>query len=265
VSSIADDASTASAGTTSVGVTSFDDATVEADEFNCANGWSSCSNGVKTRVTNCTNPAVGYVKSIELSFFDPNGTVDASCVGLGTLNDFVVKAGTEELIIPINGDYTTTSDTANNYNGTPIGGGAVISKNPSGSVLIAINGFTKSYTDRDGNPVWTHSVHTDPNSPLVLNHLARNGRTISSGTVIVDHNESKFTAAMVFNNVTYTTTDSSTTNCCYPVSGTLTVTLSGSKTGTGTLTFSETCGTATYSGDISGESLMMISCISSTQ
>jgi hypothetical protein len=176
-----------------------------------------------------------------------------------------MKSGIEKLVIPINGDYTTTSDTANNYSGVPIGGGALVVGGSSGSVLISIKGFTKSYTDGDGNLIWTHSIHSAYDNPLVLNHLARNGRIISSGAIIVDHNESAFTATLVFNNVTYTTTDASTTNCCYPVAGTLTVTLTGSRTGTGTLTFSETCGTATYSGNISSETLMMISCTSSVQ
>lgn len=263
VSSIADDASSGSIGISSVGVNSIQDLDLTADEFSCVNGWSSCSNGIKTRATNCSNPAVTYSKDVELSFFDTTGAIDAACVGLAASGNYVVKSGTEKLVIPINGDYTTTSDMANNYSGVPIGGGAQVTKNSSGAAVITVNGFTKSYTDRDGNLVWTHSIHTDPVNPLVLNHLARNGRTIYSGTVIVDHNDSSFTATMTFNNVTYTTTDASTTNCCYPVSGTLTVALTGSRTGTGTLTFSETCGTATYSGDISSETLMMITCTSS--
>lgn len=265
VSSIADDASTGDVGVSSVDVASFEDeiGTVGVDEFTCEDGWSSCVHGVRTRVTDCVNPAVNYTKDVSLSFFGPTGAVDTSCTGLGTTGNYVTKSGTEKLIIPINGDYTSTSDAQNNYNNVSIGGGAEITKRADGSVLITINGINKNHTDRNDALVWTHSVHTDPSSPLVLNQLARNGRSISSGTVIVDHNESKFTATLVFNNVTYTTSTSSTGNCCYPVSGTLSVTLSGSRTGTGTLTFSQTCGTATYSGDISGETLMMISCTSS--
>ena len=252
VSSIADDASTGE-----LGVSSIENDLIQVNEFTCANGWSTCSNGVKTRTTTCNNPAVGYTKDIALSFFNSNGTVDTTCSGVATVGNYVVKSGEETLVIPINGDYTSTSGAQDNYSGVSIGGGAELSKRADGSILMHINGITKIHTDRDGVIQWTNSVHSDPASPLVLNQLARNGRKISSGTIIVDHNESDFTAAITFNDVTYTTT------CCYPVGGTITVTLSGSRTGTGTLTFSSLCEQSYYSGDISGETLMMISCSSS--
>jgi len=243
IDSIADDAATGDIGISSL----EENYSVKVDEFTCDSSWKSCVNGEKTRSATCSNTAISYTKDVSLDFFAAGGAVDTSCDGLGTAGNYVVKTGTETLIIPINGNYITASDT---------GGGADITKNTDGTISVVINGVTKTHVRTDNQVAWTHSIHTDPAAPLILNQLARNGRKISSGTIIVENETYGFTATLKFTDVTYTT------GCCYPTGGTIAVSITGTTTETDTLTFSGTCDSSALSGPSDG-TLVMITCTSS--
>ena len=272
VSSLADDAATGQVGVSSLNNEFYeaenstaddntvDNNTVNINEFACTNAWSGCSSvGVKSRSTSCTDAVVTYLKytkDISMSFFNANGSVDAACVGLATTNNYVKKTGTETLAIPIDGYYNSTSAFVSNYNGTSIGGGSRIIKNADATLSVIIDGVTKIHSDRNNIPLWSQTVRTDPSAPLVLNQLNRNGRNILSGTIIVDHNTANFTTTMVFSNVTYTS------GCCYPTGGTVTITVTGSRTETDTLAFSSTCDNGVLSGNVSG-TVLLTTCSSS--
>lgn len=239
LSAVADDLSSPAV----VGAASISDNPVEIKEFSCTGGWSSAcsSGGTKTRTANCSNTVVTYIKNVVLSFYDVNGIADASCTGLATAGNYIVRTGNDVVTLPGVGVFTSTSVSANNYAGTSIGGGAKIVKNADSTDSISITGVTASLTSTTGTSVWSNSVYTDPAAPLVLNHLSRDGRTINSGTVIVNNNLLGFTASMAYAGIVYTA------SCCYPVGGTITTTLSGARAGTATLTFSSVCGSATIS------------------
>ena len=262
-SAVADDAASAGIGVTSLSIDeTSDNGTAGINEFTCTGNWTGCSSsGVKTRSVDCSNASTGieYTKNLTVSFYKSDGSVDNTCIGLATAGNYVVRTGTDTLTFPSNGTYTSTSTAANNYSGVSIGGGSQLSKNTDGTYSMAITGMSRSLVNAAGKDVWNHSIHTLSADPLVLNQFRRNGRKISKGTVIVDHNIAKFTASMAFSDVTYTN------DCCYPISGTITTTLTGSRTGTVTLTFSSTtCGQVFMSSSKEASAtITMKSCVSS--
>jgi hypothetical protein len=80
-------------------------------------------------------------------------------------------------------------------------------------------------------------------------------RVISSGTVTLYHNLAKYTATNSFNSVTW-----GSSTCCYPTSGSVTTTFTGTKSGTGTMTFTSTCGAATYVDSTGSSNVTLTQC-----
>ncbi len=263
ISSLLDDAATGRAGVSSA-INEADEVEsnaieVSVNEFTCTNDWSTCSAGIRTRSADCTDAVVKYLKytkNVNLNYFNSNGTVDVACGGLATTSNYVSKTGTETLAIPIDGYYDSTSTFMDNYNGVSVGGGSRIIKNADATLSVIIDGVTKIHSDRDNVPLWSQTIYTDPSAPLVLNQLTRDNRKIISGTIIVDHNTAMFTTTMTFSNVTYTN------GCCYPTGGTVTISVTGSRTEKDTLTFSSTCDNGILTGNVSG-TILMTTCSSS--
>jgi hypothetical protein len=84
-----------------------------------------------------------------------------------------------------------------------------------------------------------HTVSTEKDKPLSV--AVSNGTRVVNGVVSVQNNLDKYTGTAEFKDVTY----DADSGCCLPQSGTLTVTMSGSRSGTETLTFSSSgCGDA---------------------
>lgn len=130
----------------------------------------------------------------------------------------------------------TTAQT--DYNSNTIAGGSSLTKTASGW-NIAIAGKNKILTGIDGNTVFNHSIYTS--QPIAITGgLARASRTVNGGTLNVEHNLAKWTAALSPVNLTYSN------SCCQPVGGSINVVYSGTKSGTGTVTFNG-CGNATFS------------------
>jgi len=225
----------------------------------CTGNWTGCTAGEKTRSMICTTSNGTLSRTLTMDFYDASGAPDSTCAFNAT-DDYVVRNVTDTTVVTTIGTYTSTYVAANNYLGTSIGGGTTITRTNSSTTYpfsLAIAGITRTLANTAGTTQWNHSIHTDPSAPLVVNQFARDGRIISTGTEIVDHNLAKFTATMVYSDVTYTA------GCCYPVAGTIAITLTGTKTGTATVTFSSTCGSATITPSTgSAITLAMTSCSS---
>jgi hypothetical protein len=73
--------------------------------------------------------------------------------------------------------------------------------------------------------------------------------------VTLYHNLAKYTATNSFNSVTW-----SSSTCCYPTSGSVTTTFTGAKSGTGTMTFTSTCGAATYVDSTGSSNVTLTQC-----
>ena len=228
VDSIADDL------VTGIGIASIDDMGVGDPNLvtvdSCSGTWSGCSSGVKTRNLSCTDGSISYTKDITLNF---NTTPSCS---FSTSGDYFIRTQTSTISGPNGGTYVSTSDASNNYLGTSVGGGSKITYETS-EYDIDILGINKKLSKSTGTAVWNHSIRTTSGKPFIINHFKRDGRVISSGELVVDHNIAGFTATMDFNSVTYQR------GCCYPTAGTITMTLTGSITGVRTITFNQ-CGFA---------------------
>lgn len=121
---------------------------------------------------------------------------------------------------------TTDSNTHTNYLSESVGGGVVTTFGVSDRT-IQISGLHRTRTLADGTAGFDHSVRTT--QALVASGTKAGGtRKIASGAVQVDHNTLKYSATTSFVNVTWSST------CCYPTAGTLTLSLSGSLSGTAT-------------------------------
>jgi hypothetical protein len=140
------------------------------------------------------------------------------------------------------GTLQTTSGARTTWDNESVGGGTKITQIGAGDFYVEILGQHNILTRNNGNTVFDVSIETP--TPLPMNQLARNGRQISNGTVRIYHNFAEFTAEHTFTNLTYSS------GCCYPTGGTLSSTLTGSRTGSGSVEFSSTCGqmSATLNG-----------------
>jgi hypothetical protein len=154
-----------------------------------------------------------------------------------------------------NTSRTSTNDIVVNLN-TATPSGYVVTKSGGISVIsdgtdrtITINGvhltaektFTTTLGVQKTVTVWDHTISSAPLSVIKdnANFLIQSG----SSAVTVQHNLAEFSA-------TCTVTDTLVfiPNCCHPTAGQWTCTLSGSTTGSETLTYGA-CGTATYTNN----------------
>ncbi len=205
----------------------------EAVAFSCGRAVDqACSGGVKTAsFSQCDLPysRATLNGSITLTYSD------AGC-SLSALNSTVNRTYDLSFNGPRGGLLTLKSAMSNDYRGgASYGGGGKLTKTASGFDLEILGRHSDlSYR---GRPLVDVSVRTL--QPVAINQVLRNGRTMNGGQIEVNHNLAQFTAVFSPNNLQWSN------NCCHPVSGTMAVAYSGSKTGSATVSFSSACGSAT--------------------
>ncbi len=202
----------------------------------------SNSSGVCTRNVNCESGAYVWSGVAQLTF--SNGT---NC-SLGAIGETYTRTVDFTRSGP-RGSLQTTSASRAPYAGANIGGGIEVTKADNGTAVdINILGQHKILTRSNGTRLF--DISTKTLSDLRLNQIARNGRVVQSGAIEVLHNLAQFTANHTITNLTYSSA------CCYPVSGSISTTLSGSLSGNGSVTFNG-CGnfTATLNGQTKSYSL----------
>lgn len=188
-----------------------------------------CSSGVKSQIYSSCNPnaLVSIDGEVELTYSQSN-------CSMSSVGDQVVRTYDLTFSGPRGGSISHTSDVQTDYRGTSYGGGGVLTKETSGYEVDILGRHTQlSYR---GTTYVDASVRTL--SPLVINQLSRNGRIWSSGQIEVNHNLAQFTSVIQASNIQWSS------SCCHPVSGTLSVTFSGSKSGSASVTFNS-CGSGT--------------------
>jgi len=146
---------------------------------------------------------------------------------------------------------TTSSELHKDYRGNTIGGGSTTTKTPDGS-NTEIMGLHKIRTNKAGEKTFDISFRTTDS--FVANHLARGTFAIQSGTMEVIHNLAEYTATFVAKDLVL---DPSA--CCYPTSGTVSVTYAGSITGAASVSFG-TCGEVTFTRNGAEKSLTLAGC-----
>lgn len=171
---------------------------------------------------------------------------------------------------PGGGSISTDTKGGTAYDGTVFAAGAILTTrsnttNRAVGMSPTNSAIHKVFTGRRGATIFDY--YTQPNITVVgaKTNGATSGLGTSSanrsitGTVTIYHNLAKYTATNTFNNVTW-----STGTCCFPVSGNISTTFTGPNAPSGpmTLTFSSTCGSATWStpSNTAGTIVQLTSC-----
>lgn len=209
-----------------------------------------------TRVwTNCIRDAGAFKR---------NGTVYLGWTGLlttatnGTLitNNTVLKRATSGLTMTrvATGNYVeiTGNDSANAVSGTNANQVFTWSLPDANtrSASVTIN-ETRTGKSAAGVTRFRHNI-TTPTALTIVTNVSAATRTIASGTINVEHAIAGFTVSTTFNNAVW---DMST---CQPKSGGASISVTGSRTGSGSLTFSN--GTVNFSFEGASGSVTLPGC-----
>ena len=194
-----------------------------------------CDNGVKTSTFSDCSGYRGLVTAsgeITLNFSENDCSMD-------TAGDNVNRTYSYTFDLPRGGQLEVSSADGEDYSGDVIGGGALLTKTVGGFELDIL-GKHKVYTRNDRVRL-NRSVKTL--QPLqIIGGLRRSVRRVTDGQVQVSHNLAEFKAVYTADSLEWSS------SCCHPVSGTLSVDYTGSREGSGTVTFGS-CGTATLDKD----------------
>lgn len=192
--------------------------------------YASCSGGVRSANYNqcdIMGTAANLYGQVSLTYSD------AAC-SMAANGNTVTRTYNIEINGPRGGQISHSSDNRSDYRGTSYGGGGRLTKTASGwnAEILGRN----SVLSFRGRTIFDVSVRTLSAMGLT-GSLSRSSRVLSGGQLEINHNVAGFTAIMSPTNLQWNNT------CCHPVSGSLSVTYSGSKTGNATVTFSG-CGSA---------------------
>jgi hypothetical protein len=137
---------------------------------------------------------------------------------------------------------TTSTEAHTAYDGTTIPATGVRVEQTSATATdrsITVYGLHRVLRGPRGTKWFDHSLKT--NSAITVTGTRANGNRTVNGTLVVYHNIASYTATNVMTNVKW-----ETSTCCYPTSGTIATTFTGSLTGTATTSFTSTCGSASF-------------------
>jgi len=150
------------------------------------------------------------------------------------------------------GSLLLTTTPTTNYLGDELSGGGTLLNTAEGW-QIEVLGNNRKFIDRFGRLRADVSVQTE-NPIEVTGTLSKKDRTVNGGALLVHHNKAKFTVA-------YTPEDLHwQEGCKCPVSGALNIEYSGSKNGTGKITFPE-CGVAIISRNDGEKTVKLRACL----
>jgi hypothetical protein len=153
---------------------------------------------------------------------------------MASTGNTVTRTYNLEISGPRGGKINHSSDNRSDYRGTSYGGGGRLVKTAAGWDLSVLG--RNSVLSFRGKNIFDVSVRTI--TPMnITGSLSRAGRVVNGGQLEVNHNLAGFTSVITPTNLQWSNT------CCHPISGSLAVTYSGSKTGSATVSF-HGCGSA---------------------
>lgn len=164
---------------------------------------------------------------------------------LQNTNDHVTRTLDLTRTGPLDGQLAVSSATHTTYDDTSVGGGQILTLNAT-DYSLKISGIHKVFTTAKGTTLYDHSIQTssDIHFASLPRYEVKNGiiteRKITSGAVDIYHNLLKYKVSYAVSSRLGFSKD-----CCYPTSGQMTGTLTGSLKGTATADFNSTCGSAT--------------------
>lgn len=159
----------------------------------------------------------------------------------GTLSSgsSVVRTSSSQVLTLASGATLTTDTAAHTaYDGTSIGSTGITVSKSGTTRTIAIDGIHRILKGPRGRTLFNHSLKS---TGLTVTGTRALGTRVVSGNLTVYHNIAAYTATNTFNNVTW-----GNSSCCYPTSGSISTSLSGALTGSTSLAFTSTCGSATF-------------------
>ncbi len=144
--------------------------------------------------------------------FDSNATCNTWVSGnlptSGSITRTVTSGFKQIPLANISDPTIVSTESLLNYKKIPYGGG-IITTFQNDRKIISILGM-----HRNNENSFSHTLHTSV--PLIVSGTrASNNRKIESGTLLVDHNNAKYTTTSNISNIEYVN------NCCYPVLGTM--------------------------------------------
>ena len=135
---------------------------------------------------------------------------------------------------------TTTTNTHTTWDGTSIPNTGITTSMASGVRTVVINGLHKTMNGPLGRLWFDHSLQSL--AGLSVSGTRAGANRVITGNLTLWHNLLQYKAVHTFNSVTW-----GTAACCYPTSGSITSVLTGTgRAGNVSLTFSATCGQATF-------------------
>ena len=195
--------------------------------------FQACVNGVRSiDYASCSIAGSAFLLSgnVTLTYSTP------ACL-LDSVGDSVTRTYDVTVTGPRRGRVRNfSSNKTSGVDGSSIGGGGRLTKTASGWDAEVL-GRNVVGSMPNGRTLFDISVKTT--SPVQISgNLARAGRVLNGGAIEVHHNLAGFKATYVPSQVQYSN------NCCHPVSGSWSVTYSGSITGSASIMFNG-CGNAT--------------------
>lgn len=192
--------------------------------------YNSCMAGVKSEsYVNCVPGLTSFTLNGTATLTYSNGTCSLSSIGSSVTRTYNLT-----LQGPRGGTVSLTSNSKADYNGNSYGGGGRLTVTGAGWNM-EILGKHKSFVFKTLN---LYDVSMRTLSPInVTGSLSRASRVLNSGQLQVNHNNAGFTALLTPQSLGWNN------SCCYPVSGSLGVTFSGSRSGSATVSF-PSCGQA---------------------
>ncbi len=166
--------------------------------------------------------------------------------GLANNSDWIQRT-TSSSVATFASGATLTLDSSGGtaYDGTTMNANGVkITRNSATARTVLVDSVHRVLRGPLGRKWFDHYL----SGTVTVSGTRAGGDRVISGSLTVYHQLIQYTAANTFNNVTW-----GSSSCCYPTSGNISATLTGNVTGTATLAFSSTCGSATFT-DTAGAS-----------
>jgi hypothetical protein len=197
----------------------------------------TCSGNQDTITFNACGIGTAVITGSITETFTGSGA--SSCtIPLATGNSVTRTSSGTTVLFASGATLVTDTSGGTAWDGTVIpSSGTTISK-AGGTRTIVINGTHRKLSGPKGRTWFDHFLTS---SGLTTIGTRAGGDRIISGTVTLYHNLAKYTATNNFNSVMW-----GSSTCCYPTNGSVTTTFTGAKSGSGTMTFTSTCGAATY-------------------
>ncbi|MCE3011236.1 MAG: hypothetical protein LW875_11560 [Proteobacteria bacterium] len=205
---------------------------------------SACSRALSSSCVSSRRSASHNGCSVGAGLVTLTGQVDltysqSSCL-MTNNGDSVTRTYNVQFEGPRGATLSLSSAVETDYRGSSYGGGGRLTKTASGFDLEVFGRHSQLVSSR-GRQLYDVSVRTL--SPLSISgSLSRSSRTVISGSLEVNHNLAGFTAVFTPTNLQWSG------SCCHPISGSVSVSYSGAKTGSATVNFNG-CGSAQVNQD----------------